>query len=180
MYHGIQNYDPSQPRLHLPMEAGDTVFFHPLLIHGSGMNRTEGFRKANEFYLFYYELSSMHCGIDMALNQIFEVGMCQLYQQRHPRASHVRTGKLYAYHGHIFQQEDKSVQMDLCVDVQYSPLANMAGKRFFDCVIPSAPLSRTNHKLPVLFVSLLDFPEMCIPLVQLWNSFKIGRRISKH
>jgi hypothetical protein len=27
------------------MESGDTVFFHPLLIHGSGMNRTEDFRK---------------------------------------------------------------------------------------------------------------------------------------
>ena len=28
------------------MQAGDTVFFHPLLIHGSGANRTDGFRKA--------------------------------------------------------------------------------------------------------------------------------------
>ena len=28
------------------MEAGDTVFFHPLLIHGSGANRSKGFRKA--------------------------------------------------------------------------------------------------------------------------------------
>lgn len=46
MYHGIQDYDPSQVRAHLPMEPGDTVFFHPLLIHGSGMNRTEGFRKS--------------------------------------------------------------------------------------------------------------------------------------
>ncbi|CAF3979392.1 unnamed protein product, partial [Rotaria sp. Silwood1] len=24
---------------------GDTVLFHPLLIHGSGTNRTSGFRK---------------------------------------------------------------------------------------------------------------------------------------
>ncbi|PAV86907.1 hypothetical protein WR25_03366 isoform A [Diploscapter pachys] len=46
IYHGIQNYDPSMPRLHVEMEAGDTVFFHPLLIHGSGTNRTDGFRKA--------------------------------------------------------------------------------------------------------------------------------------
>ncbi|EPB75954.1 Phytanoyl-CoA dioxygenase [Ancylostoma ceylanicum] len=45
-YHGIQDYDPSMPRLHVEMEAGDTVFFHPILIHGSGANRTEGFRKA--------------------------------------------------------------------------------------------------------------------------------------
>jgi len=45
MYHGIRDYDPSSPRVHLEMGPGDTVFFHPLLIHGSGMNRTSGFRK---------------------------------------------------------------------------------------------------------------------------------------
>ncbi|KAM9313243.1 phytanoyl-CoA dioxygenase, peroxisomal [Gastrophryne carolinensis] len=46
MYHGVRDYDPSTPRVHLTMEKGDTVFFHPILIHGSGMNRTAGFRKA--------------------------------------------------------------------------------------------------------------------------------------
>nr|XP_015207952.1 PREDICTED: phytanoyl-CoA dioxygenase, peroxisomal isoform X2 [Lepisosteus oculatus] len=46
MYHGVQDYSPEHPRTHLVMEKGDTVFFHPLLIHGSGMNRTQGFRKA--------------------------------------------------------------------------------------------------------------------------------------
>uniref|UniRef100_A0A8D8W6G7 phytanoyl-CoA dioxygenase n=1 Tax=Cacopsylla melanoneura TaxID=428564 RepID=A0A8D8W6G7_9HEMI len=45
MYHGVQGFD-SHPKLNLCMEKGDTVFFHPLLIHGSGMNRTKGFRKA--------------------------------------------------------------------------------------------------------------------------------------
>jgi len=33
-------------RIHLEMSPGDTVFFHPLLLHGSGRNRTEGFRRA--------------------------------------------------------------------------------------------------------------------------------------
>lgn len=33
-------------RIHIEMERGDCLFFHPLLIHGSGMNRTKGFRKA--------------------------------------------------------------------------------------------------------------------------------------
>jgi ectoine hydroxylase-related dioxygenase (phytanoyl-CoA dioxygenase family) len=28
-------------------DLGDTVFFHPLLIHGSGTNRSPGFRKVN-------------------------------------------------------------------------------------------------------------------------------------
>lgn len=45
MYHGIHDYDPSYPRVHLEMGPGDTVFFHPILIHGSGANKTTGFRK---------------------------------------------------------------------------------------------------------------------------------------
>jgi phytanoyl-CoA hydroxylase len=28
------------------MKKGDIVFFHPLLIHGSGENRSQGFRKS--------------------------------------------------------------------------------------------------------------------------------------
>ncbi|XP_044136025.1 phytanoyl-CoA dioxygenase, peroxisomal-like isoform X1 [Bufo gargarizans] len=46
MYHGVRDYDPNIPGVHLTMEKGDTVFFHPILIHGSGMNKTAGFRKA--------------------------------------------------------------------------------------------------------------------------------------
>lgn len=30
------------PRTYVEMEAGDTVFFHPLIIHGSGANKTDG------------------------------------------------------------------------------------------------------------------------------------------
>ncbi|XP_075232731.1 phytanoyl-CoA dioxygenase, peroxisomal-like isoform X2 [Lycorma delicatula] len=44
-YHGVMEYD-DHPTVPLEMEKGDTVFFHPLLIHGSGANLTEGFRKA--------------------------------------------------------------------------------------------------------------------------------------
>jgi len=45
-YHGILNYPPPKERVHLVMEPGDTVFFHPQLIHGSGSNKTQGYRKA--------------------------------------------------------------------------------------------------------------------------------------
>ena len=38
--------DLIEQRVHLEMEPGDTVFFHPILIHGSGRNRTEHFRRA--------------------------------------------------------------------------------------------------------------------------------------
>eukprot|EP00164_Ancoracysta_twista_P001072 GFYU01001401.1.p1 GENE.GFYU01001401.1~~GFYU01001401.1.p1 ORF type:complete len:330 (-),score=100.78 GFYU01001401.1:210-1199(-) len=48
MYHGIQGMTEGDmsKMLHLEMEVGDTVFFHPLLIHGSGRNLSSGFRKA--------------------------------------------------------------------------------------------------------------------------------------
>ena len=56
LYHGIRDYDPSHDRTHLIMEPGDTVFFHPLLVHGSGMNKTKGFRKVshNMKYILSY------------------------------------------------------------------------------------------------------------------------------
>ena len=36
----------TEGRVHLEMEPGDTAFFHPILLHGSGRNRTQGFRRA--------------------------------------------------------------------------------------------------------------------------------------
>lgn len=55
-YHGIRDFDPNAPRMHLEMEEGDTVFFHPILIHGSGTNSTTGFRKAISCHY-----ASSHC-----------------------------------------------------------------------------------------------------------------------
>ncbi|GAB1598013.1 phytanoyl-CoA dioxygenase, peroxisomal-like [Argonauta hians] len=46
MYHGILNYEIEDSLIHLDMEPGDTVFFHPLLFHGSGKNSTSQFRKS--------------------------------------------------------------------------------------------------------------------------------------
>lgn len=51
-YHGITELGADAPRTHLEMEAGDTVLFHPLLIHGSGANRTAGYRKVRQFGSF--------------------------------------------------------------------------------------------------------------------------------
>ncbi|KAK7070992.1 hypothetical protein SK128_027387 [Halocaridina rubra] len=45
MYHGVRGFDDA-PKAMLCMEKGDTVFFHPVLLHGSGDNRTDRFRKA--------------------------------------------------------------------------------------------------------------------------------------
>ena len=44
-YFGAKGIDIEQ-RVHIEMEAGDTLFFHPVLLHGSGRNRSTGFRRA--------------------------------------------------------------------------------------------------------------------------------------
>ena len=44
-FYGVTDIDRDS-RQHIEMAPGDTLFFHPLLVHGSGRNRTDGFRRA--------------------------------------------------------------------------------------------------------------------------------------
>ncbi len=44
-FFGIEDIDVDK-RVHIELAPGDTLFFHPLLVHGSGHNRTSGFRRA--------------------------------------------------------------------------------------------------------------------------------------
>ncbi|CAH0714800.1 unnamed protein product, partial [Brenthis ino] len=47
LYHGILDQAvASEPRFYLEMSPGDTVFFHPLVVHGSGPNTTQRYRKS--------------------------------------------------------------------------------------------------------------------------------------
>jgi phytanoyl-CoA hydroxylase len=45
-YFGACGVGPHPERVHLEMETGETVLFHPLLLHGSGRNRSDGFRRS--------------------------------------------------------------------------------------------------------------------------------------
>jgi phytanoyl-CoA hydroxylase len=45
-YVGIEGIGADERRVHFELEPGDTLFFHPHLIHGSGRNRTQGFRRS--------------------------------------------------------------------------------------------------------------------------------------
>tara|TARA_B100000953_G_scaffold255503_1_gene219327 strand:+ start:1846 stop:2604 length:759 start_codon:yes stop_codon:yes gene_type:complete len=44
-FYGIETPNLEE-RVHIEMEPGDTLFFHPLLIHGSGRNRDTTFRRS--------------------------------------------------------------------------------------------------------------------------------------
>ena len=43
---GVADDVVASERCYVEMQPGDTLFFHPLLIHGSGHNRSDGFRRA--------------------------------------------------------------------------------------------------------------------------------------
>jgi phytanoyl-CoA hydroxylase len=43
---GVKGVGPATERVHVEMAPGDTLLFHSLLLHGSGQNRTTGFRRA--------------------------------------------------------------------------------------------------------------------------------------
>lgn len=80
MYHGVRGFD-DHPIMELSMTKGlytcmcfliehdfhtmvifllgDTVFFHPILIHGSGPNRTQGLRKAISCHYRYRVVDCM-------------------------------------------------------------------------------------------------------------------------
>lgn len=45
-YFGIEGIGADERRVHFELEPGDTVVFHSHLIHGSGTNRTQGFRRS--------------------------------------------------------------------------------------------------------------------------------------
>jgi phytanoyl-CoA hydroxylase len=43
---GVRGAGGGAERVHVEMDPGDTLLFHSLLIHGSGRNKTQGFRRA--------------------------------------------------------------------------------------------------------------------------------------
>jgi phytanoyl-CoA hydroxylase len=45
-FFGVDVDAPASERVYVEMDRGDTLFFHPLLIHGSGRNRSRNFRRA--------------------------------------------------------------------------------------------------------------------------------------
>lgn len=57
-YHGIHNLTEKDGEAmeHVIMDVGDTLLFHPLLIHGSGRNNSKRFRKAISCHF-----ASSHC-----------------------------------------------------------------------------------------------------------------------
>ena len=58
-FYGITDVD-IDARVHIEMEVGDTLFFHPLLVHGSGRNRSSDFRRAISAHFAAGDCTSEH------------------------------------------------------------------------------------------------------------------------
>lgn len=99
MYHGVRDYDPSQPRVHLIMEKGDTVFFHPVLIHGSGMNQSQGFRKAISCH--YAGADCYYIDVNGTTQENIETEVKEVAKKKYGIDSSLTLKDLWAYKGRL-------------------------------------------------------------------------------
>ncbi|XP_069495574.1 phytanoyl-CoA dioxygenase, peroxisomal-like [Ambystoma mexicanum] len=83
LFHEARDYDQSLPRVHLIMEKGDTVFFHPLLIHGSGLNRTMQPRQA--IICHYTSADSEYIDVKGTSQEPLEKEMADIAARHHGR-----------------------------------------------------------------------------------------------
>ncbi|KAM9467591.1 phytanoyl-CoA dioxygenase, peroxisomal [Clarias gariepinus] len=107
MYHGIRNYNLNHPRVHLEMEKGDTVFFHPLLIHGSGRNQTQGFRKAISCH--YASADCQYIDVDGTTQENISKEVEEIARKRFGSDATVSFQDTWALRGRLVQGERTSL-----------------------------------------------------------------------
>ncbi|XP_056281348.1 phytanoyl-CoA dioxygenase, peroxisomal [Pseudoliparis swirei] len=103
MYHGVRDYDPTLPRVHLEMEQGDTVFFHPLLIHGSGMNQTRGFRKAISCH--YASADCYYIDVKGTTQENIEKEVTEIATRKYNMGDELTLKDTWAFKGRLVQGE---------------------------------------------------------------------------
>ncbi|XP_077450491.1 phytanoyl-CoA dioxygenase, peroxisomal [Stigmatopora argus] len=99
MYHGVRDYNPEHPRVHLEMEKGDTVFFHPLLIHGSGINQTQGFRKAISCH--YASSNCYYIDVKGTTQENIEREVTEIASRKYPNATNITFQDTWAFRGRL-------------------------------------------------------------------------------
>ncbi|KAI4803397.1 hypothetical protein KUCAC02_006946 [Chaenocephalus aceratus] len=107
MYHGVRGYDPQHPRVHLEMEKGDTVFFHPLLIHGSGMNQTQGFRKAISCH--YASADCFYIDVKGTTQENIEQEVKDIANRKYKLGNDITFQDTWAFRGRLVQGERTSL-----------------------------------------------------------------------
>ncbi|KAG8041247.1 hypothetical protein G9C98_002235 [Cotesia typhae] len=83
-YHGIHGLPKSMVWIDLEMEPGDTVFFHPLLVHGSGVNKSNRTRKAISCH--YASAECQYIDIRGTVQEPIRNEILELVKKRYPTA----------------------------------------------------------------------------------------------
>ncbi|KAM6895782.1 phytanoyl-CoA dioxygenase, peroxisomal [Xenentodon cancila] len=107
MYHGVRDYNPNHPKLYVEMEKGDTVFFHPLLIHGSGMNQTQGFRKAISCH--YASSDCYYIDVKGTTQENIEKEVKKVAEKKYNIESEITFQDTWAVRGRLVQGERTSL-----------------------------------------------------------------------
>ncbi len=89
-YVGASGIGADERRVHFELDPGDVVLFHPHLLHGSGRNRTQGFRRS---ILTHY--ASAHCEFNETLGKLLPQRYYTLvrgeWPEGRPGSSYVQT-----------------------------------------------------------------------------------------
>lgn len=81
-YHGILDLPETTNWIYLEMEPGDTVFFHPLLIHGSGVNTTKRTRRSISCH--YAAAECQYIDLGKTVQSRIEEELLQYAKRRYP------------------------------------------------------------------------------------------------
>ncbi|XP_017791747.1 PREDICTED: phytanoyl-CoA dioxygenase, peroxisomal-like [Habropoda laboriosa] len=81
-YHGILDLPEKIDWIYLEMEPGDTVFFHPLLIHGSGVNKTRRTRRSISCH--YSATECQYVDVSKSVQNRIEDEILEYVRKRYP------------------------------------------------------------------------------------------------
>ncbi|XP_009898571.1 phytanoyl-CoA dioxygenase, peroxisomal [Dryobates pubescens] len=102
LFHGLLDEDETIPKVHLVMEKGDTVFFHPLLIHGSGINKTSGFRKSISCHFASSEC--YYIDVKNTTQEHLEKELVEMVQKKYDTTS-VKLKDIWSFRARLVQGE---------------------------------------------------------------------------
>ncbi|XP_011494693.1 PREDICTED: phytanoyl-CoA dioxygenase, peroxisomal-like [Ceratosolen solmsi marchali] len=80
MYYEIQNFSKPISWIDVEMEPGDTLFFHPLLVHGSGTNTSNHTRKAISCH--YADADCYYIDVEKTIQQNISDEVTNIVKQR--------------------------------------------------------------------------------------------------
>ncbi|KAI6653417.1 Phytanoyl-CoA dioxygenase, peroxisomal isoform X1 [Oopsacas minuta] len=142
MYYGIpdEEVDKYYSKLvHLEMNAGDTVFFHPLIIHGSGTNKTDGFRKAISGH--FANTDCYYIRVDGTTQQMLQDEIKSLAIKRHGKGIEVSLTDVWKLRKLLVRGKDDA---RVFIKTNFAIYRQLLNKKEFELLSELNQLEETN------------------------------------